>query len=479
MEVSFTYKGTEIIIQSQSSEQMNEICKRFVYKVGININSVFFIYDGKKIDGELTFFQLANENDKKENKMKVLVYDIGKITNTGDFSKSKEIICPQCGDENMLINIKNYRISLSGCKNGHNTDNLLFDNFINTQKIDLSKIICNKCNKTNKRDAYKNEFFRCIKCKMNLCPICKSKHDTSHNVINYDEKNYICPYHHCFYIKYCSQCIKNICIYCEKKHKNHDIIYLGDILPNKEKSVNILKELKEYIDKFNVDIRNIINKLNQVRENTNTYYNIAYDIIHNYEIQNINYHLLQNINELNNFNNIILKDIKEVINNDNICDKVYNIINIYNKMNDINKKMNDISLIENYKCNKIINLKAEVTSILLLKKKKDIVVCMTNGYIEIYDALTAKLKFSSRVINNKDLTKNTILDIIEFKENIFCISCWDAIIRMIIFYDNNTKCKLLQNLIGHNAYINSLRKLTFYKDEIVIASSSNDGTVIL
>jgi WD40 repeat protein len=104
---------------------------------------------------------------------------------------------------------------------------------------------------------------------------------------------------------------------------------------------------------------------------------------------------------------------------------------------------------------------------------------MTNGFIEIYDALTAKLKLSSRIINNKDLIRNTILDIIEFKENIFCISCWDFIIRMIIFYDDNTKCKILQKLIGHKGNINSLRKLTFYKNEIIIASSSNDGTVIL
>ena len=165
--------------------------------------------------------------------MKVLFYEIEKLTNTGDFSKSKEIICPQCGDENILINIKNYRISLSGCKNGHNTNNLFLGNFINSQKIDTSKIICNKCNKINKSDAYNKEFYRCNKCNMNLCPLCKSIHEKSHNIINYDKKNYICPEHNCFYIKYCNQCKKNICIQCEKNHKNHDNIYLGDILPDK------------------------------------------------------------------------------------------------------------------------------------------------------------------------------------------------------------------------------------------------------
>jgi len=479
MEVLFTYKGNETAIQCKSSEQMKEICKRFAYKIGININSIFFIHDGVKINDQYTFFQLANENDKKEKKMKVLVYEIEKLTNTGDFRKSKEIICPQFGDENILIKIKNYRISLSGCKNGHNINNLLFDNFINTQKIDISKIICNECNKINKSDAYNKEFFRCNKCNMNLCPLCKSNHNSSHNIINYDKKYYICPEHNCFYIKYCNQCRKNICMLCEKSHKNHDIIYLGDILPDKENSINILNELKKYIEKFNIEISNIINKLNQVRENLRTYYNIAYDIINNYEIQSINYHLLQNLNELNNFNKIILKDIKEIINNNNIFDKAYNMINIYDKMNNINKKKNDVLYIENYKCDKVINLKGEATSILLLKNKKDIAVCMTIGFIEIYDVLTTKLKLSSRIINNIDLIRNTILDIIEIKENIFCISCCDFIIRMIIFYDDNTKYKILQNLNGHKTNINSLRKLSFYKNEIVFASSSNDGIVIL
>ena len=266
---------------------------------------------------------------------------------------------------------------------------------------------------------------------------------------------------------------------CEKNHKNHDIIYLGEILPDKENSINKLNELKQYMEKFNIEINNIINKLIKVKENINIYYNYVYDVVNNFEIQSINYQLLKNINEFNNFNNIILKDIKKIINKENIFNKISDVINIYNKMNNINNNKNEALYIENYRYDKTINLKSEATSILLLKNKKDIAICMTKGFIEIYDALTAKLKLSSRIINNKDLIRNTILDINEFKENIFCISCWDFIIRVIIFYDNNTKYKILQNLSGHKSNINSLRKIDFYKNEIVIASSSNDGTIIL
>ena len=47
-----------------------------------------------------------------------------------------------------------------------------------------------------------------------------------------------------------------------------------------------------------------------------------------------------------------------------------------------------------------------------------------------------------------------------------------------MFYDNNTKVKILQILEGHKDYINSLRKLLYYRNEIIIASSSSDGKII-
>ena len=48
------------------------------------------------------------------------------------------------------MKIKDYKISLFECKNGHKIDNLSFDEFEKTQNIDLSKIICNICKKNPK-----------------------------------------------------------------------------------------------------------------------------------------------------------------------------------------------------------------------------------------------------------------------------------------------------------------------------------------
>ena len=118
---------------------------------------------------------------------------------------SKDIICPEC-KENILIDIKDFKINLYECKNKHKIDNILLNNYENTQKIDISKIICNICNKNNKKDINDNEFYLCNTCNKNICPLCKSIHDKNHMIINYDDKNYICKKHKETFTNYCKIC---------------------------------------------------------------------------------------------------------------------------------------------------------------------------------------------------------------------------------------------------------------------------------
>jgi len=75
------------------------------------------------------------------------------------------------------IKIVYYNIKLYFHKNKHNFDKI----FENTQKIDISKIICNIYNKNNKSKTYNNKFYMCNICKINICPLCKLKHDKNHN----------------------------------------------------------------------------------------------------------------------------------------------------------------------------------------------------------------------------------------------------------------------------------------------------------
>ena len=52
--------------------------------------------------------------------------------NKNEDNLQSEIICPEC-KENCIINIKDYKINLFGCKNGHNINNILFQNYESTQ----------------------------------------------------------------------------------------------------------------------------------------------------------------------------------------------------------------------------------------------------------------------------------------------------------------------------------------------------------
>ena len=76
------------------------------------------------------------------------------------FLNSKQIICPEC-KENIRISIDDFKIRLYDCINSHNINNISIDEYEETQKINLTKIICDNCKKINKANSYQNLFYRC------------------------------------------------------------------------------------------------------------------------------------------------------------------------------------------------------------------------------------------------------------------------------------------------------------------------------
>jgi hypothetical protein len=308
------------------------VINRFLKKIGKNENdnNLLYIYGANIINYDLTFIQQANEIDRNRNKMNIIV----KLNNDNNNEKkeiiSKDIICPECG-ENILINIKDFKINLYGCKNNHKINNILINKYENNQKIDLSKIICNECNENNKSNTYNNEFYICNTCNKNICPLCKLKHDKNHIIIKYDDKNYICKKHNESFIKYCKECNENICIICENEHNNHDIIDLGKILLNKDELIKGMEELKLIIDKFKNKIEIIKEILNRIINMIEIYYKINKNIINNYNINKRNYIKLMNLNNIKNNNENLIKELKNIINDENMneifkftFDKYYN-----------------------------------------------------------------------------------------------------------------------------------------------------------
>jgi hypothetical protein len=207
------------------------------------------MYNGITIQNEeLTFNEIANSEDKKRNKMNILVVEgEGRPLPSPQnyIIKSNNIICPQC-KEDIKFNIEDFVINLFECKNKHDIDNIFLDEFNLTQNIDISKIICQNCGKYNKANVHNNIFYKCITCKKYLCPLCSSNHNKNHKVINYDDKNYICEQHNKIFMAYCEDCKKNICMYCEQKHNEHNIINYGKLIVEKSKMNDLLNQ---FLDK--------------------------------------------------------------------------------------------------------------------------------------------------------------------------------------------------------------------------------------
>ena len=241
---------------------------------------------------------IINLNSNKENK------DTKKII-------SKEIICPEC-KENILINIYDFKINLYECKNYHIFNNILMNNFYESQKIDLNEIECNEC-----KEIIQN-YSICNTCNINLCSSCKSIHNKSHVIINYEDKNYICRKHNKSFIKYCKKCNENLCIICENEHKNHNIFDFKKILINKNKLIKKLEELKSLIDKYKIKVHIIKEILDKTTNMIDIYYKINEDYINNYNINKRNYHKLHNLYNLNNNNDILIDDLGPIINDDKL-----------------------------------------------------------------------------------------------------------------------------------------------------------------
>jgi hypothetical protein len=308
----------------------------------MNLNKIFLIYNANTIRNyDLTFNEIANPIDKERKIMNIIIEEMKRSTIIEDENsiiKSKEIICPEC-HENCRICFKDYSINLYDCKNGHETNNIPFEQFNDTQKIDESKIKCNVClNNTNNKFSNK-QFYFCLTCKKNICPFCKVKHNKFHIIIDYVKRFYICEKHNFPYNSYLDDSKINLCKKCENEYSFKKIIYYKNILPNlRNLGTNIgyaQRRIEEFVSKFE-EFKKIIN---QIYKNIKLFYDIIFQIYKNYDSEKMNYRNLENINEINN-NMTIINDLNKILNN--IFNNKYyeNILKIYNKIlnNKITKK---------------------------------------------------------------------------------------------------------------------------------------------
>ena len=315
------------------------IVNKFIMKSKIDATKAQFLYAGNQINYNLTFYEQANNMDKLRNEMCILVYYNNSYISVNDgIIKSKEVICPKC-KENCLISLDNYKIRLYDCKNGHMTDNIFLNEFDNLQNINENEIKCKNCNNT-KYKTYNKQFYKCFNCKINLCPLCAQNHDKKHELLDYNNINYICLNHKDFYVSYCKDCKINLCMKCETKHySNHEIINFKAIFPDEEQIKKDIKLFRKKIDKFKEKITELIQILNNVSRNIEKCYGIIYNLLENYDSRKRNYEILQNINYIHYF--IFTSDIDNINNsNNNNKFEFDNILDIYSKINNKIMKFN-------------------------------------------------------------------------------------------------------------------------------------------
>lgn len=329
--VECEYLGSIVTVQANLTDSMNAVFQKFKSKAETKSESLIFLYKGNTIHGDSNLGDVIKSDDQKENKMKIVVnsMDGQQRSSSPSLFMSEDIICPQCQD-NCLIKIENGKISFN-CKNGHNQENVLLDEFNKTQRIDLAKTICDKCKEKNRSETFNKEFFRCLNCKQNLCPLCKGGHDRSHKIINIDQRKFKCEQHYEDFIKYCTNCKLNLCLNCTNDHRDHTCIPFDTIMPD----INNIKEkkdkLKSYIENLNETIKNIKKSLDKVLENLKTYSKIFDDLIKSYDDKKRNYELFQNLDEINK--NDIIENLGDITGSNNMSNKLTKLMELYNNMN--------------------------------------------------------------------------------------------------------------------------------------------------
>ena len=358
VEAKFTYNGSFISIQCSKSDSMKDIIDKYISKTELDINKIYFLYGGNIINKELSVNDLTKGN---ENTINILVSEIEEKPEKKELKKSNVIVCSIC-KEICKLAIEDYQIKLYGCENGHTIKDISVNDLSKTQYIDESKIICDICKSANKKDQYNKLFHYCNECKQKICALCKTKHDKSHNIIDYDKRHYLCYKHNEKFISYCNDCNKNLCYNCETGHnKDHIRVSFQDFNINKDNLSPIIKGYQGMVAKVNEKIEAIITNLNELKKNIANYNDIFYNVLNNFDQENRNFYILNNINVL--FDNRIIQDMGKISDNkkNSICSDFKILMRMYTKMNinkisnELKKNQNEFEL-EEFKTLKYINL---------------------------------------------------------------------------------------------------------------------------
>ena len=393
-EISFYYDGQKKTLQCQKSDKMKDIMDKYFSETGINKTNKYFLYNGEKIDGNLTVIQTSCKNDRITNEMSVLIFD----------DEEEE------DNNEIIINvIYNNRITKIKCESGEKMEdifkkfcekNLLEINSIYfwfkkrmiIQKVGIQDYLNYDGKKRNKIEIYatsKSNEYR--KSKQVICPICgelaliKFKNSKisiceckyHHNIDDLNlnefensqlinESKIICDicernnkndsYRNIFYI--CNTCKLYLCPLCKANHDKthnfvdydqicfkcdtHDELYSSYCKTCNKNLCTICEQ--DHNDHDTIRLGKLLKKKNDL-DNKIKEYKISFAKFKEDTERIIN--ILQKV--LNNFE-IIYKINEEIIHNFDIKNRNYQYLNNLKEIYkvDFSKKLNNVNNFKNY-----------------------------------------------------------------------------------------------------------------------------------
>ena len=169
--IKFDFQQIESEIIANPMEKFEIIARKFVNDNQIQINDIFFLSNGRIIEMDDIINNIMSSLERQNNEMKILVIPLKTIININNYVNNinnnnvinnniinndinnndigdihyHEVICPFC-KESCNFEMKNYRITLSGCKNGHKLENIKLNEYLDHQKIEGKFLIKNFIN---------------------------------------------------------------------------------------------------------------------------------------------------------------------------------------------------------------------------------------------------------------------------------------------------------------------------------------------